>query len=107
MKIKKKAKAKLRKEAIKSLTEHSYIISRFREIFGMFDESDKKVIKEIKKMIHSYLEDGLDERDDMEKFMDDVDDIRNNGTIKKKEKKNKFKENIEIDEDDDDILDFD
>ena len=105
MKIKKKAKAKLRKEAIKAITQHSYIVSKFREIFGMFDDSDKKVIKEIKRMIKSYLEDGLDERDEMEKFMDDVDDIRNGEAPKKGKKK---KEKNEPDEDaDDDLLDFD
>lgn len=106
MKIKKKAKAKLRKEAIKDITQHSYIISKFREIFGMFDDSDKKVAKEIKRMIKSYLEDGLDERDDMEKFMDDVDDIRN-GEEPRKGKKKKDKHEESEKEDDDDILDFD
>lgn len=109
MKIKKKEKKKLRKKAIESLVQYSFVISRFREIFGMYDESDKKVVREIKKMIKNYLNNGLDERDDMEKFMDDVDDLRgndesNSGSDKKKKEK---KQNDENDNSEGDILDFD
>ena len=102
MKIKKKERKKLRKEAIKTIINHSFIIDKFRMIFEMYDASDKKVSKEIKRMILNHLENGIDERDSMEKFMDDVDNYRGNSENSNKDKKKKKQEELS-----DDILDFD
>lgn len=106
MKIKKKARKKLRKEAIKTITSHSFIIDKFRAIFEMYDSSDKKVAKEIKRMIANHLENGVDDRDDMEKFMDDMDDYRGNGGESNASKKFKRKSKGSDDDSGDDLLDF-
>lgn len=98
-KLKEKAKKKLRKEALKTILTNGFILSRFREVFEMYDHSNKQVRKEIKRMIKNHLAGGIDERDEIERFMDDVDDTNKPS----KKKKNNINDFVNYDEDEDEV----
>lgn len=74
LKMDQKKQKKAQKKALKELCKNRAILNKFRKIFMMYDCSDKKVGKVVKKCIKAFLKNMVtEEEDDMYAFMHEQD----------------------------------
>lgn len=55
MKLNKKKKKELRKKAMKDLCSNTYVLGKLRLLFGLYDYSDKDVVKTFKHCIKEFI----------------------------------------------------
>jgi hypothetical protein len=59
--MKKKVMKKRRKQAIKDICTNTFVIGKFRDIFGMYDYDQDEVSRVMKTMIKEFINKGYDD----------------------------------------------
>ena len=59
--MKKKVFKKRRKQAIKDICNNTFVIGKFRDIFGMYDYDQEEVSRVMKTMIKEFIDKGYDD----------------------------------------------
>jgi hypothetical protein len=59
--MKKKVMKKRRKQAIKDICTNTFVIGKFRDIFGMYDYDQDEVSRVMKTMIKEFIDKGYDD----------------------------------------------